>query len=240
MKALILEDESMAAKRLVRLLEEIVPSMEIDGIYNSIEETKDHLLNSGRPDVLFLDIHVLDGNSMELFKLVKIESKVIFTTAYDEFAVEAFRKNAVDYLLKPIKKDQLEEALEKVLGSIQVQTESNYKNHLLAKFAGKVKQIAMEDIAYFQSKDKICYLFLSDGTKIATDFKLQDLEPLLNPSLFYRINRQYITSRQAIDQLISYHASRYKVSLVPPIDDEIVISTEKTRDFKKWLNFENS
>lgn len=238
MKVVILEDESIAAKRLIRLLEEIEPGLEIVGNYQSIADTASHLLEKGQPDVLLLDIHVLDGNSMELFKLLQIKSKVVFTTAYDEFAVEAFRKNAIDYLLKPIKKEELAEAIRKakVLTNPPADANANaYKTNLLARFGSKVKNIEVSDIAYVHSRDKISYIHLHDGTKIATDFRLQDLEDLLDPTEFFRINRQYVASKHAIDQMVTHNASRFKVSLKPPIEDEIVISTEKTREFKKWL-----
>ena len=238
MKVVILEDESIAAKRLIRLLEEIDSGLEIVGNYQSIAETATHLLEKGQPDLLLLDIHVLDGNSMELFKVASIKSKVVFTTAYDEYAVEAFRKNAIDYLLKPIKKEELAEAVDKVkMHNTPVAAVSTfrYKNNLLAQFGAKTKNIEVVDIAYIHSRDKISYIHLHNGMKIATDFKLQDLEELLNPEDFFRINRQYISAKKAIDQLVTHNASRYKVTLMPPIDDEIVISTEKTREFKKWL-----
>ncbi len=238
MKVVILEDESIAAKRLIRLLEEIEPNLEIVGNYQSIADTASHLLEKGQPDVLLLDIHVLDGNSMELFKLLQIKSKVVFTTAYDEFAVEAFRKNAIDYLLKPIKKEELSEAIAKAMvftSSAAQESIQPYKTNLLARFGSKVKNVEVDDIAYVHSRDKISYIHLHNGTKIATDFRLQDLEEMLDPTAFFRINRQYIASKHAIDQMVTHNASRFKVSLRPPIEDDIVISTEKTREFKKWL-----
>lgn len=238
MKVVILEDETIAAKRLIRLLEEIEPGLEIVGNYQSIADTASHLLERGQPDVLLLDIHVLDGNSMELFKILQIKSRVVFTTAYDEFAVEAFRKNAIDYLLKPIKKEELAEAMGKAKALTKPLGEDvshSYKTNLLARFGSKVKNVEVSDIAYVHSKDKISYIHLHNGIKIATDFRLQDLEEMLDPTAFFRINRQYIASKNAIDQMVTHNASRFKVSLRPPIEDEIVISTEKTREFKKWL-----
>ncbi|MCB0648498.1 MAG: response regulator transcription factor [Saprospiraceae bacterium] len=238
MKVVILEDESIAAKRLIRLLEEIDPDLEIAGNYQSIADTASHLLEKGQPDVLLLDIHVLDGNSMELFKILHIKSKVVFTTAYDEFAVEAFRKNAIDYLLKPIKKDELSEAIGKAkvfTNPVPIDNTTPYKTNLLAKFGAKVKNVEVSDIAYVHSRDKISYIHLHSGAKIATDFRLQDFEEMLDPTAFFRINRQYIASKNAIDQMVTHNASRFKVSLKPPIEDDIVISTEKTREFKKWL-----
>lgn len=240
MKVIILEDEIIATNRLIRLLKEIDADIDIVATYSSIEDTANHLQNQAHPDLLFLDIHVLDGNSMELFNIVKIDSKVIFTTAYDEYAVEAFRKNALDYLLKPLKKDQLLEAVSKAktLLSSQVQSSKSgaYKEHFLIKFGSKVRNIETSEIAYIQSKDKISFIYTHDGAKIASDDKLQDFEKVLDPSLFFRINRQYIAAINAIDQLNQYHASRYKVSLKPSIDDQIIVSTEKNRAFKKWLH----
>ena len=152
MTALLLEDEIIASNRLQRLLAEIDPDLEIVATFTSIQETANYLFEAAvQPDILFLDIHVLDGNSMELFKLLDITSKVIFTTAYDEYAVEAFRKNATDYLLKPIKKDQLVDAISKAKPTtkalIPALPEEQYKSRFLIRFGNKIKSIKTEEIA---------------------------------------------------------------------------------------------
>ena len=243
MTALLLEDEIIASNRLQRLLAEIDPDIEIVATFTSIQETANYLFEAAvQPDILFLDIHVLDGNSMELFKLLDITSKVIFTTAYDEYAVEAFRKNATDYLLKPIKKDQLVDAISKAKPTskalIPALPEEQYKSRFLIRFGNKIKSIKTEEIAYIFSKDKIGFFFTRDGQKIASDYKLQDLEEMLDPQKFFRLNRQFIGHLDSIDKIKTHNASRLLISLKPAIDEEVIISTERTRAFKKWMDGE--
>ena len=242
MKALILEDENIAAKRLKRLIEELNPNIDVIASFVSIHDIASYLLKAEEiPDLLFLDIHVLDGNSMELFNLVKIESKVIFTTAYDEYAVEAFRKNAIDYLLKPIKKDQLAEAINRAqaisLDKLpRFSEESKYKTRFLIKFGSKIKTLKTEEIAYIYSLDKVSFFYTKEGQKVASDFKLQDLESILDPAQFFRLNRQFIAHIDAVGRIQSHNSSRLKIDLKPPIDEEIVISTERTKAFKRWMD----
>ena len=221
------------------MLAEIAPDIQVVAIFQSFRETHEFINIHKNIDLLFLDIHVADGNSFELFDLSEIRSKVIFTTAFDKYAIEAFRKNAVDYLLKPLKKDHLIEALEKVTKSSSKGLnfeQDSYKARIVINFMSKIHSIKVEDIAYIYSKNKISYFYLRNGDKLASDFKLQELEEELNPTLFFRANRQFIIHIDAIEKIIKHQASRVKVTLKPEITTDLVISTEKTPLFKKWLD----
>lgn len=240
MKAIILEDEIIASNRLKRMINEIDEEIEVLAAFTSIQDTASFLLElEEQPDILFLDIHVVDGNSFELFNILDINSKVIFTTAYDEYAVEAFRKNAIDYLLKPIKKDQLKEAIKRAKPGTEIKeaipVEEGYKSRILIKFGSKIKSVKTEDIAYIFSQNKISYFYTHSGDRVPSDYKLQDLEEMLDPDLFFRLNRQFIAYIDSISKISTHNASRLKIELTPPIDEKIVVSTEKTRIFKKWI-----
>ncbi len=240
MKAIILEDEIIASNRLRRMINEVDEDIQILAAFTSIQDTASFLIEQEeQPHILFLDIHVLDGNSFELFNLMDISGKVIFTTAYDEYAVEAFRKNAIDYLLKPIKKDQLSEAIKRAKPGNEIKdsipVEEGYKSRILIKFGSKIKSVKTEDIAYIYSQNKISYFYTHDGDRIPSDFKLQDLEEMLDPDLFFRLNRQFIAFIDSITKISTHNASRLRIELVPSIDEKIVVSTEKTRVFKKWI-----
>ena len=234
----VLEDEQLAAKRLIRLLNEIAPDLKVLHIFETIEDLARKLMEEDQPEILFLDIQVADGNSMELFKVVEVNSKVIFTTAYDEYAIEAFRKNATDYLLKPIKKEQLVQAIGKArpLKSLsEPEGRGEYRNRFLIKFGVKLNSIKTADIAYVYSKNKISYFVTFSGERFPSDFKLHELEDLLDPTLFSRANRQFIVHIDSIASMTRHDASRLKLSLNPSIDEEIVVSTEKSKIFKDWL-----
>lgn len=240
MTGIILEDEVFARNRLARLIEEVRPELKIIGQFSSVEETAKFLMNLDKqPDIAFLDIQVEDGNSFELFQLVNIKSKIIFTTAYDEYAVEAFRKNAIDYLLKPLRKYELADAINKakILNDNRFEfiDQEHYKNRFLIKFGSKLKSVKTDDIAYIHSKNKLSYFYTFEGDKIASEYKLQELESMLDPKIFFRANRQIIVNLDAIKEMSRIEASRIKINLVPSFDNEVVVSTERTKLFKSWL-----
>ncbi|MEM9547046.1 MAG: LytTR family DNA-binding domain-containing protein [Bacteroidota bacterium] len=237
--AIILEDEAIAAKRLTRMVREIDSDIRILHTFESINETKEFYDSvDEHPDILFLDIHVADGNSFELYKEVEIKSKVIFTTAYDKYAIEAIRKEAKDYLLKPIKAEELSIALQKATQHIQrdIKDLDNTKERFLFRFGAKLNSIKIKDISYIYSKNKISYFVTKDGQRTPSDHKLQDLEVQLDPNDFYRANRQFIIHINSIDTIKTHSASRLKLTLNPPFDGNLIISTEKTREFKKWID----
>lgn len=241
MKYIVLEDEMIAAQRLVRMIKEINPELENVGIFESVEELAGHLLSHGQPDILFLDIQVADGNSFELFNIVDVRSKVIFTTAYSEYAVNAFRHNAIDYLMKPINADELANALTKLSWFDPVKNKelteqfTEYKNRFLIKFGSKLTVVNTQEIAYIYSENKIGYFVQKNGLRVASDYKLQDLEIQLDPKAFFRVNRQFIVHIDSISQMNTYSKARINLRLIPEFKEDIIISTEKTPEFKEWL-----
>ncbi len=245
MKSIIVEDENIAAQRLLRMLSEADESIENIAIFESVEEIAQYLLSNEHPDILFLDIQVADGNSFELFKILEVQSKVIFTTAYAEYAATAFRQSAVDYLLKPIKLLELKEAIAKVkdkksvLSNSFIDTPVEYKDRFLIKFGVKFSIVKTIDIAYIYSENKIAYFYLKSGAKVASDYKLQDLEDLMDPRLFFRVNRQFIVHLDAILSMNTYSKARVSLKLMPEFKEEIIVSTEKTPELKEWLQGHN-
>ncbi|MBK8700795.1 MAG: response regulator transcription factor [Saprospiraceae bacterium] len=238
---LIVEDEMIASQRLVRMLKEIDPQMENAGIFESVEEVANYLLTHAHPQIIFMDIQVADGNSFELFKIMDIQSKVIFTTAYSEFAVNAFRQNAIDYLLKPVKKEELMEAIGRISMKSSVKNLemapgiTEVKGRFLIKFGNKLTVVKTQDIAYIYSEYKIGYFVQNNGLKVASDYKLQDLEAMLDPKQFFRVNRQFIVQMDTIQQMSTYSKARINLKLNPEFKGDIIVSTEKTPEFKEWI-----
>lgn len=250
MKILIVEDEQAAARRLEKLLLEIAPETEILAHLESVEATIIWLQEHPPPDLIMLDIHLADGSSFEIFEHLKITCPVIFTTAFDEYALQAFKVNAVDYLLKPIKSVELAAALEKykslykntvsdfsmLLEHIRKQEGSNYLRRMLIRLGNSIKLIDMSDVSYFYTKDKITFLIAQgSGKRFPVDYPLDKLETMLDPKDFFRINRQFILRINSIREMQSYSKSRIKVDTIPPADQEIIVSTERVAAFKRWL-----
>jgi DNA-binding LytR/AlgR family response regulator len=244
MRAIILEDEIIAKNRLVRLLEEVDSSIEIIASFETVRDLAEYLITHEHPEILFLDIQVADGTSFELFDILEVKAHVIFTTAYSEFAIEAFKKNALHYLLKPIKKVELEESLDRAkkidkssVANLQ-QSRKSFNNRFLIKFGIKLYNVATSDIAYIYSNNKISYFVTKDGNRIPSDYKLQHLEERLNAKNFFRVNRQFIVHADNIAEILVTSRSRIELRLEPMYNGKIIISTERTPMFKKWLRGE--
>ncbi|TNE57406.1 MAG: response regulator transcription factor [Bacteroidetes bacterium] len=250
MNVLIIEDENAAARRLEKLLKEIAPEMTIIQQLDSIEASVLWLAQNPPPDLIFLDIHLADGSSFDIFDHVQVQCPIIFTTAYDEYALQAFKVNAVDYLLKPIKSGELARALEKyqkvfktekqdysaLLESLRQEGKPKYLERMLIRFGQSLKLVDLNDAAYFYTKDKITFVLTrSEGKRYPIDHPLDKLESLLDSRKFFRINRQFIVNVEAISEMFPYSKSRVKVQLNPPTDLETIVSTERSADFKKWL-----
>lgn len=246
MKVLIVEDEEAAARRLRKLVAEIDPEIEVVAELDSIEST---LLWAGEnpfPDLILMDIHLADGSSFEIFNLLNIEKPVIFTTAYDEYAIQAFKVNAVDYLLKPIKRPELEQALNKFkrLEKSQrfdydrlakaMQKETQAKRFLI-RIGQHIRIVNIEEVAYFYTDSKITFLVTGEGKRYPIDYSLEKLEEMLDIQSFFRINRQFIIKIGAIKEMYAYSKSRVKIDLNPPCEIQTVVSTERSPHFKKWL-----
>lgn len=246
MKVLIIEDEAAAARRLTKLVMEIDPGIQVVGQLDSIEGTLQWLEKHDLPELIFLDIHLADGSSFEIFQHKKVESPIIFTTAFDEYALQAFKLNAVDYLLKPIKRQELEAAItkfqkwqDKPQVDYQQLAEAMQKTQGLRRFLIKVAQnykvVEVEEVAYFYTESKITFLVTKSGKRYPVDYSLEKLESGLDEQSFFRINRQFIIGLHAIKEMYAYSKSRVKVDLEPACDVESIVSTERSPHFKKWL-----
>lgn len=247
-RILIIEDEETAAKRLHKMIKEALPESEVVASLSSITAAVEWFRANEQPELALFDIHLADGSSFEIFKQVKVECPVIFTTAYDQYALEAFKVNSIDYLLKPIKKDELGRAVDKftklhfknpapvdikkLLASIQ-QTE--YKERFIIRYGEHMKTVQVADIAYIYSENRISFAMLKEGKRYALDFNMDQLEEMLNPKHFFRINRQFIISYGAIAEMLTYSKSRVLVKLNPPTKEETIVSTERSASFKAWL-----
>lgn len=249
MKVLIIEDETLAAKRLRRMLLEIDPVLEIPDALDSIESAVEWWGENPQPDLLFLDIHLADGSSFELFSLLTITKPVIFVTAYDQYAIQAFKVNAVDYLLKPIRKEELIQAYDKykTLTSrifdyerlVHAITPKHPERRFLIKIGQKIQLIETSEIAWFCTENKVTILVTKAGRRFPVDESLEKLEEILDPKKFFRINRQYLISLESIGEMFSYSRSRVKINLIPPASTPIIVSTERSPHFKKWLTGED-
>ena len=254
MKAIIIEDEKRAAKHLAHLIEETDSSIEIIAELPTIDNSIEWFRNNPMPDLVFLDIHLADGSSFEIFNEVKIECPIIFTTAYDEYALKAFGVNSIDYLLKPINKADIKRALSKIktlsrtvevatdnsalLKSLlnNLQRESSYKNSILVAYKDKLIPIAVKDIAYIYLEFKIVKAITFSNQQYAIDDTLEKLSQQLNPNMFFRINRQFIVSREAIKDASVWFSSRLALNLNVPTPERIYVSRSNTNEFKEWLS----
>jgi DNA-binding LytR/AlgR family response regulator len=248
MKAIIIEDEKPAARRLLKLLNEY--DLDIVGTLHSLSDAKQWLSSNSHPDLIFLDIQLSDGLSFELFKDQNISSAIIFTTAYDEYALKAFKLNSIDYLLKPIDKGELKSAIQKFkdqhkplsvnyedLKSIfnQKTEEKNYKERFTVKVGDHLKVFEIDEIDCFLSQHKTSYLLTKSGREYPLEKSLEELDGLLSPKLFFRINRSYIININAIKDIISYSNSRLRIVLNQDLDEVLIVSRERVKEFKVWL-----
>ena len=250
MTTIIIEDEKPAARLLQRKLEKI--EVKVDVMLHSVEEAINWFNTNIHPDLIFLDIQLSDGLSFEIFEQIDIKSAVIFTTAYDEYALKAFKLNSIDYLLKPIDEDDLEVAVAKFKNrfpkqeSIQMDfeqikkmfsnpTEKQYKNRFTVKIGQQLKVISIEEVECFYSENKGTYIHTLENRNYLIDCTLEQLETELEPKNFFRVSRKFIIPLKAIKEISMYSNSRLKVILPTYKDDEIIVAREKVSDFKDWL-----
>ena len=252
MKVVVFEDEKLASERLIELIQELRPNAEILASLKSVEAGLMWLQNNEEPDLIVSDIQLLDGSSFEIFNQHPIKCPVIFTTAYDEYAIKAFQVNSVDYLLKPIQKQKLENALQKYdertsssssqsldIDKIREAIQGSnvqYKSRFLVKYGQRIKAIPVEQIAYFYSQDKLTYLVTFEGKKLPLDQTLEELETVLNPDNYFRVNRKFIVHFDSVSDIHPYFKGRVKLDLQPESGEDIVISSDKTPLFKQWLD----
>ncbi|MEP0985155.1 LytTR family DNA-binding domain-containing protein [Ekhidna sp.] len=245
MDVIIIEDESAAANHLTELLEEINPSISIKDIITSVREARQKIATLD-VDLIFMDIHLNDELSFSIFESVNIKAPIIFTTSHDEYAIEAFKVNSIDYLLKPISTADLSRAINKFnqlkINQIdfdklnQSLQKSSYQKRFMVTVNDRIVSVKIDEVAFFYAKGKLVYLFKHDGIRHLIDFTLQHLETTLDPDDFFRINRQYIIHLNAIGEMFSFSRSRIKVLLKPSAPEPAIVSSERTTAFKRWLN----
>lgn len=249
MKVIIVEDEKLAAERLVTLLNDYDASIEVMACLESIEETVQYLKQSAHPDLLLLDIHLSDGHSFEIFKQVSYNRPVIFTTAYDQYALEAFKMFSIDYILKPVTQEALAGAINK-LKSVSVSFSAidfnrvmpefksqRYKKRFLGKVGQRLFFINTENICFFQADNKIVYLVDNEGNRYVVEYTMETLEDQLDPQQFFRLNRSFIVCINAIQQVKPYYNSRLKLSVKCMANQEdMVVSRERVAEFKQWAD----
>ena len=250
MNIIIIEDEKPAARLLERKIEKLGYS--ITTLLHSVEESLFWFQNNSHPDLIFLDIQLSDGLSFEIFEQIDIKSAVIFTTAYDEYALRAFKLNSIDYLLKPIDEEELATAISKFANQFQVNSVSNldfeaikrmlvnpiskeYRKRFSIKIGQQIKVIDVAEIECLYSENKGTYIHTSDNRDYLIDSSLEVVEAELNPNDFFRISRKYIIPLQSVKEIQVYSSSRLKISLPTYKADEVIVARERVSDFKEWL-----
>ena len=253
MRTVIIEDEQFAAQRLESLIKNYDGSMEVIARLESIEDSVEWFQNNQHPDLIFLDIHLEDGLSFTIFEKVKIDVPIIFTTAFDEYAIRAFKLKSIDYLLKPITQEDLNKALEKYrswsgekkqlfdlseLFKLMQVKGPHFRERFSVSVGEKLKTIEVKDIAYFFSTSGITFVVMNTKSQYSLDLSLDKLIQELNPKEFFRINRQYLISLKAIANVFVYPKSRLRIELNPPVQDSIFVSLDRVTEFKRWLDGE--
>lgn len=245
MNCIIIEDEKPAARYLGRMLQK--QQLEPSAILSSVKEAVKWLKNNPEPELIFLDIQLGDGISFEIFEQVQTKSAIIFTTAYDEYALRAFKLNSIDYLLKPINENELKKAILKFSQQHQTASfdliklkellnnnfENKYRERFLVKAGNNLKTIETEEISCFYSKDKTSYLF-TDHREYPIEMSLTEIETQLNPKEFFRISRNAIVNLKFIDKIKTHSGSRYFLE-IKNVSEELIVSRERAADFKLWL-----
>jgi len=256
MQILIVEDEDLAVKKITKTLHEVNASAEIVGVTDSIDSTASWLQNNDTPDLILMDIELSDGQSFEIFSRIQVKSPVIFTTSYDEYALKAFKVNSIDYLLKPIQKEDLRAALNKYEQMKQAYSATDtpalnmetlvkelqqklqpkeFRKRFLVKHGQKLVSIDIEEIAYFFSDGRLNFFKTYDNRKFVVDYTMDELEDMLDPERYFRISRSFYVSVNSIDQIHDYFGNRLILGLKPDLDKEAIVSREKVTDFKKWM-----
>lgn len=250
MKVVIIEDEKPAARRLSRMLAAL--DMEVEEMLHSVEESLNWLQNNEHPELIFLDIQLSDGLSFEIFEEIEVKSAIIFTTAYDEYALRAFKLNSIDYLLKPIDEDELAAAvaqykkskpkkqevmvnLDEIKKLLVNPLDRKFKRRLSIKVGAHIKIISTDAIECFYSENKATYAYTQEKRSFLLDNSLETWEEQLDPEQFFRVNRTFIVNIHAIKDIVSYSNSRLKLILNSYSETEIIVSRERVKDFKNWI-----
>ncbi|RTL58299.1 MAG: response regulator transcription factor [Sphingobacteriales bacterium] len=254
MKVFIVEDEELAVERLEKILKEAAPDIEIMGHAESIRGSVSWLYENPTPDLIFMDIELCDGQSFEIFNHIEIKSSVIFTTSYDEYALKAFKVNSIDYLLKPVKKEDMAAAISKyrqlkkqfaapdqslvienLVQQLRQQQLKEYRSRFLVKAGQRLISVEVKDIAYFYADDRITFFRTWDKAKHIVDYTIEELEQMLNPAEFCRVNRAFIIHPKSVEQIHTYFNGKLKLDLKPEPGKEVTISRERVQEFKDWM-----
>lgn len=256
MNILIIEDERLAAEKLSKMITSIDPSFHIAGITGSIDSSVTWLKNHPLPDLIMADVELEDGQCFEIFNRVMINTPVIFTTSYNEYAIKAFKLNGIDYLLKPVKKEALSAAFDKLkqlkelysdykvlpvdfkkmLLEIHAETKRrDFRQRFLVKHGQRLVSVETDDIAFFYTDEKLSFFKTNSNKKYIVEYTMDELEEFVNPVKFFRINRQFLIAIYSIEDIHNYFNSRLLLHLKPSVDKEVIISRDRVNDFKEWM-----
>ena len=250
MRVVIIEDEKLSAEHLTVLLQKIDESITVSNYFDTIQASVTAFKELLTADLIFMDIHLADGNSFEIFNQIQLDIPIIFTTAFDNYAIQAFKQNSIDYLLKPIALQELQFAIEKfkkqqqsgnkdLISSIATayqQMNKEYKNRFLVKLGQTIDTIPTEEIHHFETKDSLSFLVTNKGNHYVIDYTLDQLETMLQPKNFFRINRKIILNIQSIEKVTSYFNSRLSIASKFLDSEARIVSRDRVNDFKKWLD----
>lgn len=254
MKILIVEDEELAVKKLTKTVSTVDETAEIIGVTDSITSTVYWLENNPSPDLILMDIELTDGQSFEIFNRTEVRSPVIFTTSYDEYALKAFKVKSVDYLLKPIQKEELEAAMNKYKSIYSKDKEAaasdidhlikelqqklqpkEFRKRFLVKHGQRLISVEVDEIAFFFSDGRVNFFKTFENKKFIIDYTMDELADMLDPSKYYRISRSFFVSIKSVEQIHDYFGNRLLLELKPHVEKEAIVSREKVNDFKKWM-----
>jgi DNA-binding LytR/AlgR family response regulator len=250
MEIWIIEDEMPAANRLAKMLQQADAAISIGATYATVADTVS-ALQIRQPDLLVMDIQLADGNSFLIFNQVEVQCPIIFTTAFNEYAIDAFKLNSIDYLLKPVKETELQAAIAKYnklhkkptnvpnwndVLQYMTQSAKNYKQRFAVRYGEHIKTIETSHVAYFYTENKASFLITQDNKKYIVDYNLDQLESSLDPKRFFRINRQFIISIESIAEMLTYSKARVLIHLNPATKLETIVSSERAAAFKQWLD----
>jgi two-component system, LytTR family, response regulator LytT len=258
MNILIVEDEDLAVKKIQKTLSSVDSEAVVTGITDSIKSTVEWIQQNPQPDLILMDIELADGQSFEIFNLIEVKSPVVFTTSYDEYALKAFKVNSIDYLLKPVQKDELlaalnkykklkdtyhatpgdskEMSLDSLVKELQRKLQpKEFRKRFLVKHTQKLVSIEIDEIAYFFSDGRLNFFKTTDNRKFVVDYTMDELEEMLDPEQYFRVSRSFYVSVDSIDKIDDYFGNRLILQLKPAVDKEALVSREKVTDFKKWM-----
>jgi len=252
MRVLIIEDEPQASQRMETLILELIPGVQIIEPIDSVKKSVQWFKANPAPDLVLMDIQLADGTSFQIFEQCEVKCPVIFTTAYDEYALKAFKVNSIDYILKPVDKQELQAALQKLesltnskdgtrklldsIGAVVQKLNKKYKERFMIKVGEHIRMIDVKDILYFFSQDKATFCHTTDNRNHILDFTLEQIEELIDPLEYFRVNRKYFVRSESIQDIISYSNSRLKLILKNSQDNDVIVARERVQEFKLWLD----